>query len=358
MKGIVAVIVFVLGYSVSYGQIAEPLYFKEKIHDFGDVLEQGGNSDYEFVYTNNSTRPVRIISVQASCGCTTPGWTKEAVIPGKTGFIKASFNPKGRPGYFNKSLTVTTDLGGNPIILQIKGNVVDKITTKKEEDLSVEKGSLRLRNSSFNLGKVFINQDPMIMEFPIVNGGKEKIDFSGVNAPSYIQVTTPNSLAPNEKSVLKIKYDAKARNAYGFQSDNIELKTNDTDPIKSFSVYATIEEYFPPLTSEEMLKSPIMSLSTMEIDFQRIKKEISIENKLTIQNRGKKNLEIRSIQSNCSCVLTSTDKQVLKPGESATLTIKFLTEGRVGTQNKAITVYSNDPKNPVQRVNITGYIED
>jgi len=351
-------VIYILSINVTLGQLAEPLFFKEKIHDFGEIVEKKGTADYEFVFTNNSGRPVRIISVQASCGCTTPGWTKEAVAPGKTGFIKASFDPKGRPGYFNKSLTVMTDLSGTPVTLQIKGTVVDKLTVK-DESLTAANGNLKLKGSSFSVGKVFINQAPITTEFAVVNDGKEAIEFREVVAPAYIQITPPKSLQPGERGIIKLTYDAKAKKQYGFQVDNIELKTNDSsNPVKSFPVYATIEEFFPALPAEELSKAPVLAMNTYDVNFSRVKKGVEVSNPVTFQNKGKKNLELRFIQSNCTCVVASSDKQVLKPGESATISIRFLTEGRSGSQNKAITIYSNDPRNPVQRVTITGYIED
>ena len=301
---------------------------------------------------------MRIISVQASCGCTTPGWTKEAVAPGKTGFIKASFDPKGRPGYFNKSLMVMTDLSGSPITLQIKGTVVDKLTVR-DESLTAANGNLKLKYNSFSIGKVFINKEPTITEFAVVNEGKEIIDFNEVIAPVYIHVTPPKTLQPGERGVIIINYDAKVKKQYGFQVDNIELKTTDaSNPIKAFPVYATIEEAFPVLSAEEMSKAPQLVMDHYEVNFFKVKKGVEVMNPVTFQNKGKKNLELRYIQSNCSCVVASSDKQVLKPGETATISIKFITEGRSGSQNKAITIYSNDPRNPVQRVTITGVIED
>ena len=358
MKAIGIFTIYMLCLSSAYSQLAEPLFFKEKTHDFGEILEQQGNADYEFVFTNNSGRPVRIISVQASCGCTTPDWSKDAVVPGKSGFIKASYDPKGRPGYFNKSLTVNTDLSGNPVVLQIKGTVVDKIIVK-DETLSAVNGNLRLKNTSFSLGKIFNNKEISTKEFAIANEGKKKIDFIEVIAPSYIQVIPPPTLQPGERGVIKLRYDAKATNQYGFQSDNIELKTTDSlNANKSFSVYATIEEFFPVLKPEELAKAPVLMADKYEIDFLRVNKDQYVEKTVILQNRGKRNLELRYIQTNCSCVVASLDKQVLKPGETASLLVKFITEGRGGTQNKAITVYSNDPRNPVQRITITGYIED
>src|SRR5260221_13930486 len=97
-------IIILVASHFAFAQLAEPLYFREKIHDFGDIKEEGGPAVFEFTITNRSTRPVSILSVKPSCGCTTPDWTREQIAPGGTGFVKASFDPKGRPGYFNKTL--------------------------------------------------------------------------------------------------------------------------------------------------------------------------------------------------------------------------------------------------------------
>ncbi len=358
MKSIAALAICVIGSISSFGQLAEPLLFQEKIHDFGEILEQNGNADHRFVFTNNSGRPVRIISVQASCGCTTPDWTKETIAHGKTGFVAASFDPKGRPGYFNKSLTITTNLSDSPIILQVKGTVVSILSTKVES-LTAAHGSLKFRNNSFNVGKIFINKESPPSEYAVVNEGKKTIHFDTVVSPVYIQVTVPDSLGPGARGVVKISYSAKVKNQFGFQSDNIEMITDDDlSPVKSFSVYATIQEFFPPLSADELAKAPMLAFEKYEVDFLRVKQGPAIENRISFLNKGKKNLELRYMQGNCSCVVASTDKQTLKPGESATLIIKFITEGRAGTQNKAVTIYSNDPRNPVQRITITGYIED
>src|SRR5688572_2122283 len=148
---------FVVGNCV-FGQVSKPLQFKEEIFDFGSIKEQGGPANHEFSFTNNSSRTIKIIKVQASCGCTTPDWSKDPIAPGKTGFIQASFNPVGRPGYFNKSLTVTTDFDSNPIILQIKGQVA--VEGEVDKNLfQAANGSWKLKTGSFNLGKVFVKDE-------------------------------------------------------------------------------------------------------------------------------------------------------------------------------------------------------
>ncbi len=343
----------------SHAQHAEPLLFRDKNHDFGNISETGGNVDHEFTFINNSGRAVRILSVQASCGCTTPDWSKEPILAGKSGFVKASFDPHGKPGYFNKSLTVSTDLDGNAISLYVRGQVVAE--AKSAEDLyPSENGSLRLKSNSLNMGKIFINREPAIGEYEIYNSAGKTIHFSkNTVSPSYIVVTVPDSLSPKSKGRIKIAYNAKAKNQYGFVSDNIELLTDDVEMSrKSIAVYATIEEYFPSLSADELDKSPVLITEYMALDLGRAKSGNNLSGEVRIRNSGKKELTLHTIQPNCSCLTVGSDRMKLKPGEEMIVKITLNPQGRVGTLQKAITIYSNDPRNPVQRVTLTGYIEE
>lgn len=346
-----------LSWASGHGQVKESVSFQEKVHDFGEVIEAAGPVEFEFVFTNLGNRPVKVLSVQASCGCTTPGWSKELVEVGKTGFVKASFDPKGRPGYFNKSLTVTTDADKTPIVLQIKGSVVDKLSSI--ENMAVANGNLRLKNSSFNLGKLYINKPVEVKEFILLNAGKTDIKVTKIQSPEYLTVAVSEILKAGEQVALKLTLNAKARNQYGFVTDHIELTTDDTlDPIKSFSVYATLEDFFPKQSPEELAKAPALIAQTYLVDFARVKQGTKVSNTIGVTNKGKQNLEVRYIQSNCTCLVVTTPQKVVKPGESIQLTWTLDTASRLGTQNKAITIYSNDPANPVQRITFSGFITD
>jgi hypothetical protein len=97
--------------------------FNYVVHDFETVSESGGIIECEFTLTNTGDSPLVITKVTASCGCTAPEWTKEAVGVGEQGFVKVSFDPKGRKGKFLKSLTVFTNGNPSSIRLKIKGNI-------------------------------------------------------------------------------------------------------------------------------------------------------------------------------------------------------------------------------------------
>ncbi len=98
----------------------ETFIFEKETYDFGE-LKEGDDASAEFVFKNTGSEPIIITNVRPSCGCTTPFYSKEPVAPGENGVIHASYGTKGRPGHFNKKITVNTSAGNKDI--WIKGNV-------------------------------------------------------------------------------------------------------------------------------------------------------------------------------------------------------------------------------------------
>lgn len=114
------------------------LGFVTEEHDFKTVAE-GPAAEYEFTFTNKGKEPIIISQVHASCGCTTPSWPKEPILPGKSAAIKASYATSGRPGPFTKNITVLSNAGSK--ILTIKGNV------EKAPESSVPQNTSMLRTN-------------------------------------------------------------------------------------------------------------------------------------------------------------------------------------------------------------------
>jgi hypothetical protein len=114
----VALFVFV---AVGYAQKGV-LKFTKETHDFGKV-EQGKPVTYVFEFKNAGTDPIVINDAQASCGCTKPSFSREPIMPGKTGSISATYNAAAA-GPFNKSVTVTSNAESGQAVLYLKGEVV------------------------------------------------------------------------------------------------------------------------------------------------------------------------------------------------------------------------------------------
>lgn len=100
--------------------------FSEKNHNFGIVKEDGGPVSYEFQFTNDGDGNLIVYEATAQCGCTKPEFPKSPVAPGKKGKIKVTYNPIGRPGPFEKTVTVKTNAKGGKTRLKISGNVTPK----------------------------------------------------------------------------------------------------------------------------------------------------------------------------------------------------------------------------------------
>ncbi len=104
-------------------ETTKPIFnFEKETHDFGE-LEEGPRYDHEFKFTNVGKEPLIITGVKASCGCTTPEWPKEPVMPGEEASIKVIYNTKGRLNKFNKAITITSNSITPTKRLYIKGNV-------------------------------------------------------------------------------------------------------------------------------------------------------------------------------------------------------------------------------------------
>lgn len=132
MKKTFFLISLILLSSFVCAQEKDIMTFTETTHDFGTVHEESGRVSYVFTFTNNSMTPITLRNVKASCGCTTPEWSKEPVKPGETGKITVSYATKGRPGTFQKSITITANAGVNDFTkrIYIKGQVVPASTTE------------------------------------------------------------------------------------------------------------------------------------------------------------------------------------------------------------------------------------
>ncbi|XOV90909.1 MAG: DUF1573 domain-containing protein [Bacteroidota bacterium] len=330
------------------------LEFGNTTHDFGEVAEDGGPIDYSFSFKNTGNQPVKIIQVKASCGCTTPGWTKELIMPGDTGFVKAQYNPRNRPGQFRKSLQVTSNAVGGNNTLFIEGYVKPAPRSVAEE-LPLKMGGLRIKYKSLNLGRM-TNEKTIQKSFEVYNDGEATIELQNERGlvPEYITISLqPEELAPGSAGKLMVAFDPKKKGSLGFHSDNIRFYTSeDPGEMKELFIVSTIEEYFPPMTDAEKQNAPRLAIDKTNYDFGRLAEGNIAKTTFQISNTGNTPLNIRETRGNCGCTVSSIPKKDLKPGESIPLTVSFDSSGRKGRQYKTVTIFSNDPTEPTQMISI------
>lgn len=349
-----------------FAQTQEPaISWDETVHNFGTFKEEAGPQLATFTFTNTGNKPLYITNVKASCGCTATEYTKEPVKPGEKGFVKATYNPKNRPGKFNKSVTVTTNTENPTSLLRIEGEVTPR--EKGIEDYYPKAfGDLRLRTSHVAFNKVYNNQT-VTDTLGIVNMGAEPITLTFEDVPEHIKISVSPAVLDGKKAdakhggmgVITVTYDASKKKDWGFIMDRISLVINgEKDNKDRISISATIEEDFSHLSQEELAKSPKIEFQNIEFDFGTMKQGEKSTHNFEFVNTGKSDLVIRKIKASCGCTATNPEKMVIKPGEKSHITVTFNSAGKRGRQNKTITVITNDPQQSSVVLKVVGNVEE
>ncbi|MGV8095880.1 MAG: DUF1573 domain-containing protein [Mangrovibacterium sp.] len=334
-------------------QAQSKIVFDKVEHDFGTFKEEDGLQTHSFTFVNKGNTPLILNNVMASCGCTTPEWTQKPIAPGEKGFIRVSYNPQGRPGPFNKTITVSTNAENAQTVLRI-GGVVEPRPKTVSELYPRQIGPVRARSNHVNFST--IRQNEVLSDtLEIINDSGSPVRLAFRTPPPHLKVrVVPATLKPNEKGNIIITYDASKVNSFGFVIHRIYMEVNGkSDYQNSIGVTATIEEDFSSLTPEDLANAPFVSFNTMSHDFGNIKQGDRVEYEFIIQNKGKRDLIVRDVKTSCGCTIVSPAKKIVSSNESVPVKVIFDSAGKKGRQNKAITVITNDPKRPTSILRVS-----
>ncbi len=330
--------------------------FNETTHDFGKFKEEVGKISHQFEYTNTGNQPLIINNVRASCGCTTPEWTKTPVPPGAKGFIKVTYNAKNRPGKFHKTITVQTNSVTPTVILKINGEVLPH--QKTVNDFYPQKmNDLRLKSNHLafmNIKNTEIRTDSL----NIINTGSTPITIGFEKIPAHLTLkAVPATLKPNQKGHIVATYDAAKKNDWGFVIDRIYLTINGKRVTNNrLSVSATIKEDFSKMSEKDKKNAPHITVDSLTFNFGTINQGDVVSHNFKFKNTGKSNLIIHKVKSSCGCTATAPESKMVAKGKSSSIKATFNSRGKVGKQHKTITVITNDPDNPEIILRITGYV--
>ena len=331
--------------------------FENLEHDFGSFKEAVGSQTYNFKFTNNGASPLILNNVRASCGCTTPEWTKEPIAPGQNGLIKVSYNPSNRPGPFSKTVTVSSNASNSNVILRIKGVVEPREKTIAEK-YPREIGPLRAKTNQISFVK--INENEVKTDsLEVVNDSDQPVKVEFKAPPGHLTAKAiPETIQAKGKGLIVVTYDAAKLNSYGFMMHRIYLIINGKSDYKnSIGISATIEEDFSSLTAEELASAPVVAFDEKAHDFGDINQGDEVECTFSLKNEGKRDLIIRRVKTSCGCTAVTPEKQIISQNESVPLKVKFNSRGKRGRQNKSITVITNDPKNPTTILRVSSNVK-
>ncbi|MDR3366913.1 MAG: DUF1573 domain-containing protein [Prevotellaceae bacterium] len=327
---------------MSIGASAQ-MQFTKTAHDFGQISEAGGNVTFQFEFTNTGKTPIIITNVESSCGCTTPEWTKQPVLPGKAGFVKAIFDPKDRPGIFDKEITVTTKT--EQVKLKISGEVLPK--TKGVADLYPRViGTLRLKSLNIPLANIY-HTATATDSLPVINTGSTAVSIAFENVPAHLSISAhPQTLGAGEKGSIVCTYHATKKNDWGYVADKVGLTLNGIGgKDNELVVSASIDEDFSGLTGEQLANAPVASFALRKVELGSVAGSARKEFSIAVANEGKSDLLLRKVTSSCGCItLADNNPKSIKPGQAAELKATFSAGTLKGKISKNVTIITNAPK--------------
>jgi len=323
--------------AVAYPQAHNSL-FNEIVHDFGEIPEKGGKVTCDFVFTNTTGAPITISKVRASCGCTTPEWTSTPVEAGKTGTVSATYNPSGRPGKFNKTITVTFSDGDNAR-LSIKGDVI-KGETPPETQYPVHLGNLFLKAKEIR----FPNAAPgksVTVTLDAFNNSDTAITPSFAGLPAYISYT-PTAIAPKSAGKLTFSIKEKTFKKHGRNTGTITYDGNKIN----YSI--DVIDDFSGWTDSQRVNAGKMNLSTTLLNFNKTNNTATLK----ISNSGSSTLNIKAIQSDNPDIEISKTSLSIKPDKIAEIKVKYPANKINSNGILDIRIYSDDPAGPMKIVKV------
>lgn len=333
-------------------QAKSPLLFEHDEWDFGTIDEADGIVTHVFRFANISDRPVRIVSISTSCGCTNAQYSNEPVAPGDYGEITVHFSPARTEGQLFREVEVFTDNRQSYNRLQIIANVIPIPMGLEQINPHQLSGVVKTNSNRCNFG--YVAQGKTVTKtVNLVNVGDKPATVKVVSTGSKYGMTfkAPQTIAPQQTELLEITYTIpKGKKYYGTARDTIWIKADGQPSVQPIVISALRVDDFEGAESQPQ---PVMRIEPAYVDFDKKAPGKTYKQSVTIGNTGKKDLLFRNIEAIQCQVSGLTDNTVIKPGQEKTFTVSIKSSEKPGeTAIGSIYLTSNDPTRPLRELRI------
>lgn len=347
--------------SVSFGasaqiQLSEGLEVDKTVHNFGDIKMKGGPVSCSFTITNTSNEPAVIYQVVTSCGCTDASWTKEPIMPKKTGKVSVTYTNDEGPYPFDKTITVYISSSKKPVLLKIRGVSVDETKTL-EESYPEAAGPLALKTFVFNCGT--LEQGKVKTDAALVANLSDKpleVSFKDVSENLEISVT-PNPIPA--RSTAEISFSVSADRKLWGNNKYYATPVSDGkvygDRKLSLSVFT--RENFEHLSNDERKNGPRPKFDESTFQAGMVKQGETIKAKFTYLNEGARAFGVYKVNIDAPRWAHSRIPPT-QPGKKTTFTVDIDTSTLPkGEMMVIVSLVTNSPLRPIVNLFITGWIE-
>lgn len=328
----------------------------QNVHDFGAFDEDMGPVTSTFRLVNTGTEPLVIVAARATCGCTVPSYTHDPIAPGDTANVEVTYNPAGRPGKFDKRVKIETNTLPAQSIITIKGVVIGATQTLRAH-YPIEVGKLKLRNTAIPFGEIYKGRTKTAF-LDAYNQSEDTIRPVIEGLPEYIEVNiAPKAVPPGEQLTLTFFYNSARNDDWGLSTADARIYPNrGAAESQELSLMAIVKEDFSKMSEKQKADAPRIAVSESTVDLGRIGKGSKHTAELSIDNYGKDPLIIRKISCTDPEISFKVNKDKIKHGSKARLTISVDTSKSKDESiiNSKLIIITNDPQRPQSAVRIVG----
>ena len=329
----------------------------ESEYDFGSFREEAGPQTGYVRFVNEGKAPTIINRVRTSCGCTESSYTEGIIEPGDTAFVSFTYDPKGRPGRFEKTVKVYYGTDNSTKTIEIKGTVIG---TPESLDtwFPIVAGPIRLSERILTPGHEITYGQARNLFFQAYNSSSDTIYPAWNNdAKAIFMGMSDEAIAPGDQITFSLYYDSSRETSLGHFSYPIEIIADKRDPKSEKITIEFIADVVPAksgLGYSELEKAPIINVEPTMIALGEVKKNM-VNFKFKIQNTGASTLLVKRINPLDKFVSIKKMPTQLKPNKSAdvegTVNLNSLEPGAFRLK---IEIATNDPLNPVKNVFLSG----
>ena len=328
----------------------------ETTHNFGAFDEDSGPVTANFTLLNTGDEPIQILAARASCGCTSPKYTRKPIAPGDTTSIAVTYDPAGRPGKFTKYVGVELSGGLESVKLYVTGTVVGSPKSIQARFPADAGDNMSLSRSAVMFGQM---KKGTTRTFNLTAYNKSKNAIHPVigHMPPYISADiVPQEVPAGDQVTFILYFNSTKCPLYGLVADTLAISTGVAqDQPFLLPVTAMVEEDFSKLSPKQLHDAPVATLSDSNVDFGKIDRSTPLSASVTIKNTGKSRLTVRRVYSSDPGVSASISKSDIKPGKDAVIDIKVDPAKIPGDiLNYRIAIITNDPVNPTQTIRLLG----
>ncbi len=303
-----------------------------------------------FKFVTGSRQAVKIKDVKPDCACASVAFPKETLQPNQEGEITVEFRPY-RAGPFDKEFIIFFEGLEDEVSLKMTG-YLEAFYPSPALEFPFKNGPLQLRFKKIHFGT--INSGEVVKkEIEVYNDQNQTVSFSdSVLSPSHIQVILPEDRKVRAKGTAKILvyYNTSQREGYGYLADQIRLflKEGETRFIDLEAMALLLPKKAVANQNGEL---PRLKLSADSIDIGTVYEYGQIVS-IQLMNLGRAPLSLHKIEAQPGCEILSLQSTTIAPLGSVNLNVRILDNGFSGSQQRTLSIFSNDPDTPYYPVHV------